>query len=151
MGRRLRRTGLESLQLVPTETNLGGTHQIALVRYIYQPESQSVAVGYRIPRLAGRRIGADGGDRGHLEPQGVARRLDGLARRRRPLYSTRPSGRGRRAPSGETRVCVATRTPPSTTIRTAFPGSTGWSAAVGANVTRSFGWATRTTSRSARR
>src|SRR5262245_20312312 len=48
--------GLESLQLVPTETNLGGTHQIALMRYIYQPESQSVALGYRIPRLAGQRI-----------------------------------------------------------------------------------------------
>src|SRR5205814_9253257 len=25
--------GLEALQLVPTETNLGGTHQIALLRY----------------------------------------------------------------------------------------------------------------------
>jgi hypothetical protein len=48
--------GLDSLQLVPTETNLGGTHQIALARYLYQPESQSLAFGYRIPRLAGRRL-----------------------------------------------------------------------------------------------
>ncbi len=49
--------GLESLQLVPTETNLGGTHQIVLARYVYRPESQSLALGYRIPRLAGTRIG----------------------------------------------------------------------------------------------
>lgn len=45
-----------SLQLVPTETNLGGTHQIALARYVYQPQSQSLSIGYRIPRLAGRRL-----------------------------------------------------------------------------------------------
>jgi len=49
--------GLESLQLVPTETNLGGTHHTVLARYTYRPDSQSVAIGYRIPRLAGRRIG----------------------------------------------------------------------------------------------
>jgi hypothetical protein len=48
--------GLNSLQLVPTETNLGGTHQIALARYWYQPESQSLGFGYGIPRLAGRRL-----------------------------------------------------------------------------------------------
>jgi hypothetical protein len=48
--------GLDSLQLVPTETNLGGTHQIVLVRYLYQPESQSLGIGYGIPRLAGKRL-----------------------------------------------------------------------------------------------
>lgn len=48
--------GLDSLQLVPTETNLGGTHQIALARYLYQPESQSLGFGYQIPRIAGRRL-----------------------------------------------------------------------------------------------
>jgi hypothetical protein len=48
--------GLDSLQLVPTETNLGGSHQIAYARYLYQPESQSLGFGYRIPRLAGRRL-----------------------------------------------------------------------------------------------
>ena len=48
--------GLDSLQLVPTETNLGGSHQIAHARYLYQPESQSLGFGYRIPRLAGRRL-----------------------------------------------------------------------------------------------
>jgi hypothetical protein len=55
--------GLDSLQLVPTETNLGGTHQIALARYLYQPESQSLGFGYQIPRLAGRRLslGAEAG------------------------------------------------------------------------------------------
>jgi hypothetical protein len=41
---------------VPTETNLGGTHQLAFARYLYQPESQSLGFGYRIPRLAGRRL-----------------------------------------------------------------------------------------------
>jgi hypothetical protein len=48
--------GLDSLQLVPTETNLGGSHQIAFARYLYQPESQSLGFGYRIPRLGGRRL-----------------------------------------------------------------------------------------------
>jgi hypothetical protein len=48
--------GLDSLQLVPTETNLGGSHQIAYARYLYQPESQSLGFGYRIPRLAGQRL-----------------------------------------------------------------------------------------------
>jgi hypothetical protein len=48
--------GLDSLSLVPTETNLGGTHQTAYARYLYQPESQSLGFGYRIPRLAGRRL-----------------------------------------------------------------------------------------------
>ncbi|HMI85585.1 MAG TPA: hypothetical protein VK550_15920 [Polyangiaceae bacterium] len=48
--------GLDSLQLVPTETNFGGTHQIVLARYLYQPESQSLGFGYQIPRLAGRRL-----------------------------------------------------------------------------------------------
>jgi hypothetical protein len=48
--------GLDSLQLVPTETNLGGTQQIAFASYLYQPESQSLGFGYRVPRLAGRRL-----------------------------------------------------------------------------------------------
>jgi hypothetical protein len=49
--------GLDSLLITPTETNLAGSHQTILASYLYQPESQSVGLGYRIPRLDGRRIG----------------------------------------------------------------------------------------------
>ncbi|MET0591181.1 MAG: hypothetical protein ABW133_00675, partial [Polyangiaceae bacterium] len=48
--------GLDSLQLVPTETNLGGTQQIAFARFLYQPESRALGFGYRVPRLAGQRL-----------------------------------------------------------------------------------------------
>jgi hypothetical protein len=81
--------GLDSLQFVPTETNLGGTHQIALARYLYQPESQSLGFGYQIPRLAGRRLSltADAGliwnRRG--ETEGSSGSI-GVAK---PLYSAR--------------------------------------------------------------
>jgi len=55
--------GLESLTIVPTETNLGGTHQVVFGSYIYRPLSQTFALGYRIPRVAGLRLtlGADVG------------------------------------------------------------------------------------------
>ena len=49
--------GIESLQLVPTEANLAGSHQIVLGTFVYQPESLTAGVGYRIPRLDGRRLG----------------------------------------------------------------------------------------------
>jgi hypothetical protein len=48
--------GLDSLQLVPTETNLGGTQQIAFARFLHQPESRALGLGYRVPRLGGRRM-----------------------------------------------------------------------------------------------
>ena len=34
-----------------------GRHQTVLARYIYQPLSQSFALGYRVPRLGGTRVG----------------------------------------------------------------------------------------------
>ena len=48
--------GLESLQAVPTESNLAGSHQIIQAAFVYQPESRTVGLGYRIPRLDGRRL-----------------------------------------------------------------------------------------------
>jgi hypothetical protein len=81
--------GLESLQLVPTETNLGGTHQIALARYTYQPESQSLALGYRIPRLAGRRLSLAAETGITWNRQGQAEGSAGSLGVSTPLYSAR--------------------------------------------------------------
>jgi len=136
--------GLESLQLVPTETNLGGSHQIALLRYVYQPESQSVALGYRIPRLAGRRIGlaAESGiiwnRRG--EPEGSAGSLGAS----HPLYSAQSQWAW--AVGSLWRHEIARR---YQNARLVFDSKgVPWAyraerAAVGGNVTRSFGWATK--------
>ncbi|HKQ68566.1 MAG TPA: hypothetical protein VJT73_04470 [Polyangiaceae bacterium] len=81
--------GLNFLQITPTETNLAGTHQIVFANYLYQPESQSLSLGYRIPRVGGRRLGlvAEAGliwDR-HGQIEGSAGSL-GVGR---PQYSTR--------------------------------------------------------------
>lgn len=46
--------GLESLLVEPTESNLGGTHQLALARFTYQPRSYSLGASYREGRLYSR-------------------------------------------------------------------------------------------------
>jgi hypothetical protein len=136
--------GLESLQLVPTETNLGGTHQIALVRYIYQPESQSVAIGYRIPRLAGRRIGlsAESGiiwnRRG--EPEGST----GSLAVAQPLYSAQTEWAWAVGSLWRNEIVRRYQDAKLFFDRKGVP----WEyranrSAAGANVTRSFGWATK--------
>jgi hypothetical protein len=80
--------GLESLTIVPTETNLAGSHQVVYARYGYLPLSQSFALGYRIPRLSGSRLSLSAeasltwNRDGH--PEGSAGTLSVT----RPLYST---------------------------------------------------------------
>ena len=46
--------GLESLLLEPTESNLGGTHELALARFTYRPLSYSLGATYREGRLHSR-------------------------------------------------------------------------------------------------
>lgn len=53
-GLRLSGAGLDYLFLQPAETNVFGTQQTVLARYIYYPEAHWFGVGYRVPRLDGR-------------------------------------------------------------------------------------------------
>jgi outer membrane protein assembly factor BamA len=48
--------GLEYLRVEPSETNVAGTHQTVLARYVYYPASQGFGAAYQIPRLEGTRI-----------------------------------------------------------------------------------------------
>jgi len=136
--------GLESLQLVPTETNLGGTHQIALVRYIYQPESQSVAIGYRIPRLAGQRIGLSAESGIIWNRHGVPEGSAGALAVSQPLYSARTEWGW--AVGSLWRKEIVRRYQDAKLFFD--PRGVPWEyradrSAAGANVTRSFGWATK--------
>jgi hypothetical protein len=82
--------GIEQLQLVPTETNLGGYHQIVLGRYDYEPEAQSFGLGYRIPRLAGQRIAiAADANVDVSRHTGSVEGAAGSVSAGQPLYSTR--------------------------------------------------------------
>ncbi|WP_394828508.1 hypothetical protein [Pendulispora albinea] len=46
-------SGLESLLLEPTESNLAGSHQLVLGRFTYRPNAYSLGMAYRIPRVQG--------------------------------------------------------------------------------------------------
>ncbi|MEO6574971.1 MAG: hypothetical protein ABIP89_14090, partial [Polyangiaceae bacterium] len=46
--------GLESLLIEPTESNLAGSQQTLLTRFILLPLSYTLGAGYRIPRVNGR-------------------------------------------------------------------------------------------------
>lgn len=85
--------GLENLIIVPQETNLAGLHHTASTRFVYQPESYTLGVGYNIPRFgksSSNWIGASAGasviiNRRRLEPEGSAMNVSvGQG-----LYSTR--------------------------------------------------------------
>jgi hypothetical protein len=134
-------SGLESLQLVPTETNLGGTHQIALGRLIYQPESTSFALGYRIPRLAGRRI-ALGAESGLIwNKYGSVEGSTGSLSVASPLYSARTEWAW--AVGSVWRNEIVRRYQDGKLFYD--PNGVPWQyrvqrSAIGANVTRSFGW-----------
>jgi len=56
-------SGVESLTVVPSETNLLGTHQTLGVAFSWLPASHSLGLQYAIPRLAGQHVGvtADAG------------------------------------------------------------------------------------------
>jgi hypothetical protein len=80
---------LESLQLVPTESNLAGSHEIALLRYIYQPQSQTLGASYQIPRLAGLRLALSSEVDVIWNRQGHAEGTAGSIGVSTPLYSSR--------------------------------------------------------------
>ncbi|WP_394839889.1 hypothetical protein LVJ94_23660 [Pendulispora rubella] len=46
-------SGLESLLLEPTESNMAGTQQLVLGRFTYRPNSFSLGTAYRVPRVQG--------------------------------------------------------------------------------------------------
>lgn len=50
--------GVESLLIVPQETNLFGWHHTAQTRFQYQPETYTFGVGYKIPRFGTSWTGA---------------------------------------------------------------------------------------------
>jgi hypothetical protein len=48
--------GLQSLSAQPAETNVAGTHQVAYLTFLYQPNSLLLGAGYTNPRVQGTRI-----------------------------------------------------------------------------------------------
>jgi hypothetical protein len=80
---------LESLQLVPTESNIAGSHQVVQGRFLYQPESRTVGIGYGIPRLAGRRLALSADFSLTWNRNGNLEGSSGSLGVGRPLYSAR--------------------------------------------------------------
>jgi hypothetical protein len=141
--------GLESLQVVPTENNLAGTHQVAFLRYVYQPKTQTLALGYQVPRIAGLRlslsteagviVNRDGHTEGSYGSIGVLH----------PLYSARTEwsfGVGASFSDLVRRRYVNAQVATYNAVVTPQPDAIPWQYhsrrfAEGAYVTRSFGWA----------
>lgn len=139
--------GLESLTVVPTETNLAGSHQVVYGSYVYHPLSHSFALGYRVPRVLGLRLSlaAEAGltwdHDGH--PEGSA----GTISVSKPLYSAQTPwswAAGSTWSDGEARLYSNARLASYTSV----PGqpSIPWEYharrfAEAAYITRSLGWA----------
>lgn len=82
--------GLESLTLEPKESNIAGTHHVALGRFVLEPKTVTAGARYEIPRLDGRwlAVAADANavinrDTGHFEG------AYGTAYAERPLFSSK--------------------------------------------------------------
>lgn len=82
--------GIESFTFIPQETNIGGQHWGANLRYVYQPLSNTFGFGLRVPRIGWSRIGASAGASvttnaltGNVEGQGISAGVG------QPLFSTR--------------------------------------------------------------
>src|SRR5882724_4680247 len=134
--------GIESLQLVPTETNLGGTHQTAFVRYVYQPESQALSLGYRIPRLAGQRIALTSESGIIWNKNGEPEGSRGSLTVGQPLYTTRTEWAWVVGTGWRNEILRRYKDAKLFFDRNGVP----WEyraerSFAGANVTRSFGWA----------
>jgi hypothetical protein len=157
--------GLENFILVPQETNLLGLHHTVQTRFVYQPESYTLGVGYAVPRIGKSWINASAAaniyiNRRRGEPEGSAV----SASVGQGLYSTRTEW-GWGASAGYS-VAVARlysnaqlatfgyRTPASSLPTPAEKDAIGMTAPVfipieyrtssvtaSASVTRSFGWA----------
>ena len=142
--------GLESLLIVPQETNLFGWHHTASTNFLLQPESYTLGLGYKIPRFGTSWVGASVGasitmNRRAGTPEGSAMSTSvGQG-----LYSTRTewawsaaagyaTGVSRRYVNAHIGLFNSAATPNvADNIPTQFKSSTQ-SASIG--VTRSFGW-----------
>lgn len=142
--------GVENLLIVPQETNLFGWQHTASTRFIYQPETYTFGVGYKVPRFGETWIGASTGatvtvNRRSGEAEGAAASLSvGQG-----LYSTRTDwawgadtsyavGISRRYVNAQVATFDSQSTP---NIRDNIPTefkSKSYGASFG--VTRSFGW-----------
>jgi outer membrane protein assembly factor BamA len=81
--------GLQSLTLLPTESNLAGTHQVAFLHYLYQPQTQTLGLGYQVPRIAGTRLALSTEVDVTWNRQGHAEGSTGTIGVSTPLYSSR--------------------------------------------------------------
>ena len=142
--------GVESLLIVPQETNLFGWHHTAQTRFQYQPETYTFGVSYKVPRFDTTWIGASTGasvtlNRRSGEAEGAAASIAvGQG-----LYSTRTDwgwgadssyavGISRRYVNARVATFDSRSTPNILdNIPTEFK-SKSYDASVG--VTRSFGW-----------
>lgn len=144
--------GLESLVIVPQETNLAGLHHTAQTRFVYQPESYTFGMGYSVPRIGKTWIAASAGanvyiNKRELEPEGSAM----SASVGQGLYSTRTEwawgssvGYSTAVSRLYTNAALAVFAPRDQAgnvvdrIPVAYRSS---SVSASASVTRSFGWA----------
>jgi outer membrane protein assembly factor BamA len=142
--------GVENLLIVPQETNLLGWHHTVQTRFVYQPETYTFGVAYKIPRFDTTWIGASTGasitiNRRSGEAEGAA----GSLSVGQGLYSTRTDwawgadasytvGISRRYVNAQVATFDSRETP---NILDNIPSqykSKSYGASVG--VTRSFGW-----------
>jgi len=142
--------GVESLLILPQETNLFGWQHTAQTRFQYQPETYTFGFGYKVPRFGTSWIGASAGasitlNRRTGEPEGSAASIAvGQG-----LYSTRTEwawgadasyavGVARRYVNARVATFDSTQTP---NVLDGIPNEYK-SRSVGASigVTRSFGW-----------
>lgn len=141
--------GIESLNLVPSESNFLGTHQSVLGRFGLDPATMTLGLGYRIPRFHGTRVAltVDGGVIVNRD-SGVAEGSYGSVSAAQPLYSSLTAwswgvsaGYSRGIARRFSRARLYLYDAPSTQAQDAIPYQwSSLSSSLGAQVTRSFGW-----------
>ncbi|MBK6460726.1 MAG: hypothetical protein IPF92_06930 [Myxococcales bacterium] len=135
--------GLETLTIVPQETNLFGLHHTARTQFTYKPESLTFGLGYKVPRVRTTWIGASA-DLGVTvnRRSGEAEGYVAKASVAQPLYSTRAPwawGAGVDASQGvvrrysQAKLFIDPRTGVPFEYNARSVGGT-------ASATRSFGW-----------
>jgi len=141
--------GLESLVIVPQETNLAGLHHTAQTRFSYAPEAYTFGLGYRIPRFGYSWIGASASTSITINKRsGDAEGTSAGVSVGQGLYSTRTewswgaeagyaTGVARRYSNAAVFGFNSARTPENDRIPWEYRSRSA-SASVG--VTRSFGW-----------
>jgi hypothetical protein len=142
--------GLESLLIVPQETNVFGWQHTVSTRFQYQPESYTFGVGYKIPRFGESWIGASIGATATINRRtGEAEGSSAAISVGQGLYSTRTEwawgadasyavGIARRYVNAKVATFDSTTTP---NVLDNIPNEyKSRSAAASFAVTRSFGW-----------